>query len=114
MKLARLALATTRVSAHVSPPVSDSFVPQIKLSPAARSSLIIGGLFFAFMLLTTFGVLHEARRIRQERDRTKALNSQTAGGEMVWIPAGKMTMGAIDGAPDEQPMHDVKMRGFWM
>jgi formylglycine-generating enzyme required for sulfatase activity len=33
---------------------------------------------------------------------------------MVWIPAGKMTMGAIDGAPDEQPLHDVKVRGFWM
>ena len=33
---------------------------------------------------------------------------------MVWIPAGKMTMGAIDGAADEAPMRDVKVSGFWM
>src|SRR5207302_938067 len=63
---------------------------------------------------TIFGVLREAQRIQREREQTKALNSQTAGGEMLWIPAGKMTMGAIDGAPDEQPLHDVKVRGFWM
>jgi formylglycine-generating enzyme required for sulfatase activity len=84
------------------------------LSPAARSSAIIGGLFFAFITLATFGVLHEAQRIKTERERTRALNSQSSSGEMVWIPAGKMTMGAIDGAPDEQPMHDVKIRGFWI
>jgi formylglycine-generating enzyme required for sulfatase activity len=94
--------------------VPETSVPNFKLSPAARSSLIIGGLFSAFILFTVFGVLHEAQRIKRERDQTKALNSQTASGEMVWIPAGKITMGAIDGAPDEQPMHDVKVSGFWM
>jgi formylglycine-generating enzyme required for sulfatase activity len=76
--------------------------------------LIIGGLFFVFIALGTFGVLHEAQRISRQREQTKALNSQTSSGEMVWIPAGKMTMGAADGAPDEQHMHDVKVRGFWM
>ncbi len=33
---------------------------------------------------------------------------------MVWIPAGKMTMGAVDGAADEQHIRDVKVSGFWM
>jgi formylglycine-generating enzyme required for sulfatase activity len=94
--------------------VSDPSAPRIRLSPGARSALIVGGLFSAFLLFALFGVLREAQRIRRERDQTKALNSQTAGGEMVWIPAGKMTMGAVDGAPDEQPLHDVKVRGFWM
>jgi formylglycine-generating enzyme required for sulfatase activity len=33
---------------------------------------------------------------------------------MAWIPGGKFTMGSNDGQPDEQPLHDVKVRGFWM
>jgi formylglycine-generating enzyme required for sulfatase activity len=84
------------------------------LSPAGRSALIIGGTFFVFILLATIGVLHEAQRIRRERERTKAVNSQSISGEMVWIPPGKMTMGAVDGKPDAQKMHDVKISGFWM
>jgi len=94
--------------------VTESRSPRIPISPAARSSLIIGGLFFAFITLAMLGVAHEAQRIRHEREQTKALNSRSSSGEMVWIPAGKVTMGAIDGAPDEQPLHDVKVPGFWM
>lgn len=33
---------------------------------------------------------------------------------MVWIPAGVFTMGSPDGAPDEQPLHQVELDGFWM
>jgi formylglycine-generating enzyme required for sulfatase activity len=33
---------------------------------------------------------------------------------MAWIPPGKFTMGANDGMPDERPLHDVKVKGFWM
>ncbi len=58
--------------------------------------------------------MHEAQRIKHERELTKALNSRSSSGEMVWIPTGKMTMGSNDGAPDEQPLHDVKIQGFWM
>jgi formylglycine-generating enzyme required for sulfatase activity len=94
--------------------MTEPRTPVFPLSPAARSAVIIGGLFFTFILLAVFGVLHEAQRIKHEREQTKALNSQTSSGEMVWIPEGKMTMGAIDGAPDEQKMHDVRIRGFWM
>ena len=84
------------------------------MTPAARSAFIIGGSFFVFILLAIFGVLHEAERIRRDREQTKAINRQSPSGEMVSIPAGKMTMGAIDGGLDEQPMHDVKIRPFYM
>ncbi len=33
---------------------------------------------------------------------------------MVWIPGGKFTMGALDTIPDEFPPHDVELNGFWM
>jgi formylglycine-generating enzyme required for sulfatase activity len=94
--------------------VPDHSASIFKLTPAARSSLIIGFLFSSFILLAVFGVAREAQRIKREREQTKALNSQAGAGEMVWIPTGKMTMGAIDGAPDEMPMHDVRLSGFWM
>jgi sulfatase modifying factor 1 len=94
--------------------VSESTIPASKLSPAARSSLIIGGMFAVFILLTVIGVAWKALQIRRERDQTKALNSQTATGEMVWLPTGRMTMGAANGASDEQPIRDVKVSGFWM
>jgi len=67
--------------------VTESRSPRIPISPAARSSLIIGGLFFAFITLAMLGVAHEAQRIRHEREQTKALNSRSSSGEMVWIPA---------------------------
>lgn len=94
--------------------MSDPRASFFKLTPAARSSLIIGVLFSSFILLVVYGVSREAQRIKREREQTRALNSQAAGGDMVWIPTGKMTMGAINGAPDEAPMHDVRVSGFWM
>ena len=33
---------------------------------------------------------------------------------MVWVPAGKFSMGAEDGQVDEKPVHDVEVDGFWM
>ncbi len=33
---------------------------------------------------------------------------------MVWIPGGKFLMGSADGNPDELPIHDVDLNGFWM
>ena len=34
--------------------------------------------------------------------------------EMVWIPGGQFTMGALDTVPDEFPPHVVKLDGFWI
>ena len=61
---------------------------------ARLSALIIGVSLFTFILLAMFGVLHKAQEIKQQHELTKALNSQSSSGEMVWIPEGKMTMGA--------------------
>jgi formylglycine-generating enzyme required for sulfatase activity len=33
---------------------------------------------------------------------------------MVWIPAGRFKMGAMNTLPDEFPAHDVQLDGFWM
>jgi formylglycine-generating enzyme len=33
---------------------------------------------------------------------------------MVWVPGGKFKMGGSDGFPDEQPIHEVELDGFWM
>ncbi len=37
------------------------------------------------------------------------------GGELVWVPPGTFSMGSDDGAPNERPVHEVRItRGFWM
>jgi len=33
---------------------------------------------------------------------------------MVWVPGGKFQMGGTDGFPDELPVHEVELDGFWM
>ena len=33
---------------------------------------------------------------------------------MVWVPAGTFQMGAASGQPDELPLHEVSVDGFWM
>jgi formylglycine-generating enzyme len=33
---------------------------------------------------------------------------------MAWIPGGTFAMGAADFYPEEQPVHDVAVEGFWM
>ncbi|MBI4663063.1 MAG: formylglycine-generating enzyme family protein [Verrucomicrobia bacterium] len=33
---------------------------------------------------------------------------------MVWIPGGTFWMGSEDGKPDERPVHQVMVDGFWM
>jgi formylglycine-generating enzyme len=33
---------------------------------------------------------------------------------MAWIPGGTFSMGSEDGRPDEQPVHQVTVDGFWM
>src|SRR5258708_6729961 len=33
---------------------------------------------------------------------------------MVWVPGGSFRMGSIDFYPEERPVHDVSVDGFWM
>ena len=44
--------------------------------------------------------------------RTNAARVETNG--MVLIPGGTFWMGSEDGQPDEQPLHQVSVDGFWM
>jgi len=96
------------------PPVSENTAPLFKIAPATRTALIIGGLFVFWFAFAFLWVFKDGQRILREKLETRAVNRLSGAGEMVLIPGGKMTMGAIDGAPDEQPLHDVKVRGFWM
>lgn len=68
---------------------------------------------FAGVGLSVFWVTREALRVKRERD-TRLAQSRLETGDMVFVPGGKFTMGSIDGEADEQPIHDVKVRSFWM
>ncbi len=97
-----------------SPPVIEEPVSPYKLPPATRSAVILSVFFFSWVALAALWVTKEARRIKREKEQLRALSNPEAGGEMVWLPSGKSTMGATDGAPDEQPLHDVRVAGFFM
>lgn len=40
--------------------------------------------------------------------------SKTTTQNMVWIPGGSFARGAVNGAPDEQPVREITVNGFWM
>ena len=82
------------------------------MPPATRSAVILVVFFFSWFVLTLLWVWNDARRIKQEKEQTRALVA--GGGEMVWVPAGRFTMGSTNGAFDELPIRDVKVAGFFM
>src|SRR5439155_26644901 len=43
-----------------------------------------------------------------------ANHADTGTNEMVWIPGATFLMGSESGKSDEQPVHSVTVRGFWM
>ena len=94
--------------------VSEDPAAAYKLPPATRSAVILIVFFFSWFALASLWVLNDARRIKREKDQLRALNNPEAGGEMVWLPTGKITMGQTNGTPDAQPLHDVKVTGFFM
>ena len=83
------------------------------MKPATRTSAIFVSIVVSFGGLATFWVYKEAIRVQVQQVTRRAIQSPL-GAEMNWIPAGKFTMGANEGQPDEQPLHDVKLHGFWM
>ena len=58
-------------------------------------------------------VYREAMRVKREQDARRAA-SVPGTGDMIWLKPGGFTMGSIDGADDERPIHDVKVRGFFI
>lgn len=83
------------------------------MTPAARTSLIFCCIAFSFIGLSTAWVYREAVRVKRERDARRAASAPETG-DMVWMKPGGFTMGSIDGADDERPIHDVKVRGFFI
>lgn len=83
------------------------------MKPATRSALILFAFAFGGIGLSTLWVYREAVRVKREREARTAAN-QPETGEMVWIKPGGFTMGSIDGDEDEKPIHDVKIKGFFI
>jgi formylglycine-generating enzyme len=83
------------------------------MNPATRSSLILFTIVVIGFCLATLWISREALRVKRERE-ARMRQSRPETGEMAWIEGGKFTMGSIDGADDERPIHDVRIRGFWM
>jgi len=83
------------------------------MNPATRSSLILFTFVVSGFGLATLWVSREAIRVKRERD-ARLRQSRPETGDMMWIEGGKFTMGSIDGNDDERPIHDVRIRGFWM
>lgn len=83
------------------------------MTPATRSALIVAGIAAAGFALSVVWVSREALRVRRERN-ARLIQNRPETGDMVWVPTGRFTMGSIDGAPDEQPIHDVKVNGLWV
>jgi formylglycine-generating enzyme required for sulfatase activity len=83
------------------------------MKPATRTSIIFVSIIVAGGALSAKWVMREAGRVGREQEARRALRAPN-GVDMAWIPAGKFTMGSNDGQLDERPIHDVKIKGFWM
>ena len=77
-----------------------------------RTALIFAGILVAAVTMVLVWLVPEGRRIA--RDRETRLSEARAGSDMVRVAGGAFTMGANDGAQDEQPLHDVRVKEFWM
>lgn len=83
------------------------------MQASTRSSVILITIAGGGLILGSFWVVREALRVKGQQQTQRAFQNPL-GVDMNWIPAGKFTMGANDGKPDELPLHDVKIKGFWM
>ncbi|MEI7776342.1 MAG: SUMF1/EgtB/PvdO family nonheme iron enzyme, partial [Verrucomicrobiota bacterium] len=83
------------------------------MKPSTRSALILASFAITGIGLSILWVAKEARRVGNQGQTRRALQGPL-GVDMAWIPAGKFTMGSNDGQPDEKPIHDVKIKGFWI
>jgi len=76
--------------------------------------VMFAGLAFGMMLLLPH---YGPRKPRHRSALGHVLPTASVGREtngMVWIPSGTFIMGSTDGKPDEKPIHEVTVNGFWM
>src|SRR5947208_2312464 len=50
----------------------------------------------------------------QELPETKNTQNSPPHASMVWIPGGIFRMGSEDFYPEERPVHEISVDGFWM
>ncbi|MCP4263366.1 MAG: SUMF1/EgtB/PvdO family nonheme iron enzyme [Planctomycetes bacterium] len=67
----------------------------------------------ALCLLIVLAIVLGCRRVKQPAAATEAITTKT-GIEMVKIHEGWFDMGSGSGAPDESPVHKVRISSFWM
>jgi Uncharacterized conserved protein len=61
-----------------------------------------------------FAAVSTAAPAGQEKSEGERNDTDPKYKGMVWIPGGKFRMGSDRGNPDEQPVHEVEVDGFWM
>src|SRR5689334_10041005 len=76
--------------------------------------IVLSGVIVGFFLIQP----HEGRRSWSKPSalghEIPAMPRQPSTNGMVWIPGGSFWMGSEDGNPDEKPVHQVTIDGFWM
>src|SRR6185369_13234513 len=81
------------------------------------AALILG---IVLMVLWVLGAVRRVQQIKQSTEQNAAIAPQppprdsTWTNGMVWIRAGSFLMGSEEGQPDEKPVHEVSVDGFWM
>src|ERR1700758_139035 len=56
----------------------------------------------------------ERRSIRMINTESQAITQFKALPNMPWVPGGTFRMGSEDSYPEERPVHEVTVDGFWM
>ena len=79
---------------------------------ARRTGIIFVAVVLSAIAMVLVWLIPEGLRIARNRDTR--VRDANAGSDMVRVPGGAFTMGANDGASEEQPLHDVRVSEFWM
>src|SRR5439155_22171043 len=98
--------------------------PRYKWPWFVLAAVLLGA---ALALVWMSGEIERTRRIRDlnsptqqgGRNDTASTAALAAGdtswtNDMVWLPGGTFFMGSEDGQPDEKPVHQVALDGFWI
>ncbi|MDE0300989.1 MAG: formylglycine-generating enzyme family protein [Candidatus Poribacteria bacterium] len=94
----------------------------VKENLLSHVQILFAGMFYHFPTFLAFcGLLSCVAGSRPDTeqsitrvDRDATMQFPPSGTEMVFIPAGEFEMGSQDGAPDEQPVHTVRLSAFYI